>query len=161
MCRIGVLPGVKSPHYGPKAKPRKWTRLFPPSLFPLPPRPPNLFVLSASPPTATSMPRANNRTTFGRATLALPRVPAGRRPTAGCESTHASNSVLSFLRWRSPPSVFLFLFSFFFFPLPSKCPEESVKRKVLDKEPRSCVSQQHALHGAGCFLSLSVREIGK
>lgn len=35
MCRRGVLPGVKSPHYRPKAKPRKWMRLCL-SLFPVP-----------------------------------------------------------------------------------------------------------------------------
>lgn len=27
MCRSGLLPGVKSPHYRPKAKPRKWMML--------------------------------------------------------------------------------------------------------------------------------------
>lgn len=35
MCRSGMLPGVKSPHYRPKAKPRKWMRLSL-SLFPVP-----------------------------------------------------------------------------------------------------------------------------
>lgn len=45
MCRIGVLPGVKSLHYGPKAKPRKWMQLSP-FIISSPPWPPNLLVLS-------------------------------------------------------------------------------------------------------------------
>lgn len=45
MCHIGVLPGVKSPHYGPKAKPRKWTKV-PPFIISSPSWPSNLLVLS-------------------------------------------------------------------------------------------------------------------
>lgn len=48
MCRIGVLPGVKSLHYGPKAKPRKWMQLSP-FIISSPPWPPNLLVLSLHP----------------------------------------------------------------------------------------------------------------
>lgn len=66
MCHIGVLPGVKSPHYRPKAKPRKWTKV-PPSLFPVP-----HDLLTSLCSLCTWMPQSpilgcNNRTTFNQA----------------------------------------------------------------------------------------------
>lgn len=65
MCRIVVLPSVKSPHYGPKAKPRKWMRLLP-LLFPVPHDP-----LTSFSSVCTSMPPSpimgyNNRTNFNQ-----------------------------------------------------------------------------------------------
>lgn len=50
MCRIGLLSGVKSPHYGPKAKLRKWMKLTP-SLFP---HPHDLYLCSLCPSTSPS-----------------------------------------------------------------------------------------------------------
>ena len=53
MCPISGLPGVKSPHYRPKAKPRKWMRLSS-SLFPVPHDP--VTSLCSPPPPPASIP---------------------------------------------------------------------------------------------------------
>lgn len=68
MCHIGLLSGVKSPHYGPKAKLRKWMKLTP-VLFPLPHDP--LTILCVLCTSTSPFHTVNIRTTFSNNGIAL------------------------------------------------------------------------------------------